>query len=218
MISSSGWKLWLAFLVVNLILLNVGLAFLWQNRRQPISTPSDKNNSPSYQELETKLNQLKDTLTQLQSLQTATTTGLPAVEGTPLSERSVGPSEPVKTKTTTYMPIPGSGSILSYDWVNLSGTEFYFNPADFPGLVEVRFEANMRLFNGNGLAFLRLFDTTNGIEIWYSQIQTGNQDSTVVVSDPLPFRSGNNLIVAQAKSLTADTTVFNSGRLKIVTK
>jgi len=210
MTSSSEWKFWLALLVVNLILLNVGLVFLWQNRHQSAPPTSDENKELSYQELEAKLNQLENTLTQLQSLPAPTTTP----NRTPESALPV----PVKTKTTTYMPIPGSGSILSYDWVNLSGTEFYFNPADFPGLVEVRFEANMRLFNGNGLAFLRLFDTTNGIEIWYSQIQTGNQDSTVVVSDPLPFRSGNNLIVVQAKSLTADTTVFNSGRLKIVTK
>lgn len=210
MTSSFGWKLWLAFLVVNLILLNIGLAFLWQNNDKPDLSTSDKNTSSSYQELQTKIKQLEDKLNQIQATPSPTVTiktvGKPAPRTLP------------QTKTTTYMPIPGSGSILSYDWANLSGTEFYFNPADFPGLIGVRFEANMRLFNGNGSAFLRLFDITNGIEIWNSQLQTDNQDSTVVVSDSIQFRSGNNLIVVQAKSLTADTTVFNSGRLKIITK
>ena len=208
MTSSSGGKPWLVFLTINLILLNIGLAFLWQNNRQPDLSPSDKNISSSYQELQTKIEQLEDKLTQIQA--TSTPTVIPKTTEKPTLK------VPPKTKTTTYMPIPGSGSILSYDWVNLSGTEFYFNPADFSGLAEVRFEANMRLFNGNGLAFLRLFDITNGIEVWDSQIQTGNQASTVVVSDPVRLRSGNNLIVVQAKSLTADTTVFTSGRLKII--
>ena len=206
------WKIYFALLVANLLLVNIGLAFLWQTKTSVPFLPSDKNNTPSYQELETKINQLKDTLTQLQNAPTLSATASATAGPQP------SPLPPVKTKTTTYMPIPGSGSILSYDWVNLSGTEFYFNPADFPGLVEVRFEANMKLFNGNGLAFLRLFDTTVGIEVWGSEVQTGNQASTVVVSAPVQFRSGNHLIHVQAKSLTADTTVFNSGRLKITAK
>lgn len=214
---ASKWKTWFIFLFFNLILLNVGLAFLWQNRRQPTPPPSDKNNSPSYQELETKINQLKDTLAQLQNAPAPTPLDVcPATAGVPTV--ASGLSNGAKTKTTTYMPVPGSGSVLSYDWVNLSGTEFYFNPADFPGLLEVHFEANMRLFNGNGLAFLRLFDVTNGIEVWGSEVQTGNQASTVIISDKVQFRSGNNLIRVQAKSLTADTTIFTSGRLKITAR
>jgi len=210
------WKLYFALLLANLLLVNLGLAFLWQNRArpplegQPVPPPSNENNSSSYQDLETKINQLKDTLAQLQN--TPNPTVIPSVARGSASKAST------KTQTTTYMPVPGSGSILSYDWANLSGTEFYFNPADFPGLLKVHFEANMRLFNGNGLAFLRLFDATNGIEVWGSEVQTANQDSTMVVSDPVQFRSGNNLIRVQAKSLTADTTVFNSGRLKIIAK
>ena len=210
MTSSLGWKLCLAFLVVNLLLLNIGLAFLWRNSGQPNPLTSSEGSSSSYQELETKVNQLENRLAQIQNT--------PTVEA---DATTVTPLPPPKqqvsrtSKTTSYMPIPGSGSILSYDWINLSGTEFYFNPADFPGFTDVRFEANMQLFNGNGLAFLRLFDVTNGIEIWGSQIQTDSQNSTVVVSDSVQFRPGNNLVVVQAKSLTADTTVFNSGRLKI---
>jgi hypothetical protein len=122
----------------------------------------------------------------------------------------------IHTKRTTYLPIPGSGSVLDTNWTDILGTDFYFSTADFPGLKEAYFEANFRLFNGNGLAFLRLFDVTHGVELWGSQIQTSSQPFITLSSGNITFRPGNNLLRVQAKSLTADTTVFNSGRLKII--
>jgi hypothetical protein len=112
--------------------------------------------------------------------------------------------------------IPGSGTTMSNDWVNLAGTEFYFNPADYPGLVEVYFEANIRLYNGNGMAYVQLFNATSGVGVQGSDIQTNSQIDTVVTSGKVTFWAGKNLIRVQAKSLTADTAIFSSGRLRIV--
>lgn len=120
------------------------------------------------------------------------------------------------SNSVTYVPIPGSGSVLSNTWTNLPGTEFYFNQSDFPKLKEAYFEANFNLLNGNGQAFLRLFDATNGIEIWGSEIKATGQQSVAVISPKITLRPGNNLLRVQAKSLTADTTVYHSGRLKLV--
>jgi hypothetical protein len=123
-----------------------------------------------------------------------------------------------KTRHVGYFPIPGSGSQLAYDWYTLPSTDFYFDPADFPGLKEIFFEANIHLLNGNGTAFVRLFDTTNKFIVQNSQIQTSNQTSTAVVSQPVTFHSGKSLIKVQVKSLTADTAIFDSGRLKIISE
>jgi hypothetical protein len=123
---------------------------------------------------------------------------------------------PQKTKTISYIPITGNGNTLENNWVNLFGTEFYFNPDDYFNIKEAYFEANMKLLNGNGKAFLRLFDTTAGIEVWGSDVQTNSQTYTTIVSGNLTFRSGNHLYRVQAKSLTADTTFFNSGRIKLI--
>jgi hypothetical protein len=123
-----------------------------------------------------------------------------------------------KTRRVSYVPIPGNGSTLNNSWTSFSGTDFYFNESDFPGLKEVYFESNMKLLNGNGLAFVRLFDVTNGVEIWGSEVQTSFQTDTLIVSGKLTIRNGNNLIRVQAKSLTADTTVFSAGRLKVITE
>lgn len=121
-----------------------------------------------------------------------------------------------KTRSTQYIPIPGTGSTLENVWTDLQGTEFYISTDDYSGLVGAYFEANMRLINGNGLAYLRLFDVTAGIEVWGSEISTNSQSFTSVSSGKLTLRNGNHLYRVQAKSLTADTTVFNSGRIKVI--
>ncbi len=123
-----------------------------------------------------------------------------------------------KSRTVSYLPVPGSGETLSNSWVNLPGTEFNFNTADYPDLKEAYFEANLKLLNGNGLAYIRLFDITAGIEVWGSEVQTSSQDYTVIVSGKITLRSGNHTYRVQAKSLTADTTVFNSSRIKLVSE
>ena len=123
-----------------------------------------------------------------------------------------------KTRNVQYIPIPGSGSTLENKWVDLLGTEFYFSTNDYPNLVGAYFEANMKLMNGNGLAYLRLFDVTSGIEVWGSEISTNSQKFTSVSSGKLTIRNGTRLYRVQAKSLTADTTVFNSGKIKIISE
>lgn len=123
-----------------------------------------------------------------------------------------------KTKNTTVVPVPGSGSSGENKWTDLLGTEFYLNTSDYPGLKEAYLEANMRLFNGNGVAFVRLFDVTAGIEVWGSEVKTSSQNSTAVTSERLTLREGNRLYRVQAKSLTNDTVMYGSGRIRIVTE
>ncbi len=124
----------------------------------------------------------------------------------------------VKVKTTTYLPISVGGSTLNQNWTDLPGTEFYFDLANYPGLVSIYFEANIRLLNGNGIAYVQLYDTNHSIGVQGSQAQTSNQVSTAVESGQVSFWSGNNLIRIQAKSLTADTAVFDGGRIRIITE
>lgn len=123
-----------------------------------------------------------------------------------------------KTSHVAYLPISGSLSQIAYDWVSVPGSQFNFNKASYSGLKEIKFESNMKLLNGNGMAFVRLFDTTHGVAVTKSQVQTANQNDTVITSEPINFMDGNNLIEVQIKSLTADSTVFNSGKLVITSE
>jgi hypothetical protein len=121
-----------------------------------------------------------------------------------------------KEKTVSYVPVTGTGQTLENKWTDLSGTDFYINTDDYPNIKEAYFEGSLRLFNGNGLAYARLMDVTAGVEVWGSDIQTSSQSFVTVVSGNLTLRSGKHLYRVQVKSLTADTAIFNSGRIKII--
>ncbi len=121
-----------------------------------------------------------------------------------------------KSKTIAYIPITGTGSTTENKWVDIAGTDFYLNPADYTGLKESYFEANIKLINGNGAVFVRLFDITAGVEVWGSEIQSSSQTAVSVTSPKLTLRDGNHLYRVQIKSLTADTAIYNSGRVKLV--
>lgn len=123
-----------------------------------------------------------------------------------------------KVRSTTYVTLAGSGNTTATDWVNVGGSDFYFNPADYPGLVSVYFEANMKLMTGSGRAYVRLYDSMHGIGVQGSEVSTQAGTDTVVESGQVSFWAGKNLIRVQIKSLTTESAVYNSGRLRIVTE
>lgn len=183
-------------LVINILAVDVFLYLLWNKKDSKVIL---ENNYPSATPIPTKI----------QASPTPTTIPTPTT-------KIVVKNTMKKTKSIQYIPIPGSGSTLENKWTDLSGTEFYISTDDYPNLVGAYFEANMKLLNGNGLAYLRLFDVTAGIEVWGSEISTSSQSFTSVSSGKLTIRSGTHLYRVQAKSLTADMTVFNSGRIKVI--
>jgi hypothetical protein len=182
--------------IINLMAADAAVYLLW-NKKIPVNTLN------YYQIISDKINNLPPPVCNCQSspdIQTAVIKTITAP----------------KVKTTQYIPIPGNGSTLENKWVDLTGTEFYISTDDYPSLIGAYFEANMKLTNGNGLAYLRLFDITAGVEVWGSEVSTNSQNFTSVSSGKLTIRNGTHLYRVQAKSLTADTTVFNSGRIKII--
>lgn len=193
-------------LVLNILVIDIVLFLLWRKNN---STPLVTNN-----ECPVKCNELIDQKTA--NLQTLIDVNLPPTP-TETPTPKVSTVVPIsKSKTTQYIPIPGSGTTLENNWVDLTGTEFYISTDDYPNLVGAYFEANMKLVNGNGLAYVRLFDVTAGVEVWGSEISTNRQDFSSISSNKLTIRNGTHLYRVQAKSLTADTTVFNSGRIKVI--
>ena len=86
-----------------------------------------------------------------------------AIKTTPMpTQKTVSKT---KTRKEELLTIPSSGSTTANDWTDISGAYFYFDTRDWPGIQEVYFEANIKLFNGNGLAYVRLFDATNLIVV-----------------------------------------------------
>lgn len=123
-----------------------------------------------------------------------------------------------KVKTTSYIPIPGSGNTSSTSWTDLPGTDFYFTKSDYAGYKESYLEINMKLANGNGMGYVRLFDVTNGRGVDGSEVTTSSQTSIFAGSKNLSIWEGFNHYRIQIKSLSSDTVFFESGRIKILTE
>ncbi len=200
-------KLFFILMVIDIIALNA--AIVWIYLHQPKPAPITHADSCPVA-CSSVINQIISTLP-------SSSCNCPAPSVAPTSTPSKNSVNKAvsKTRTLAYVPIPGSGQTQNNQWTDLPGTEFYLSTTDYPDMTESYLEANFRLQNGNGTAFIRLFDTTVGVEVWGSQIQTSSQTSAFVSSAKLTLRPGNHLYRLQAKSLTADTTILTSARLKI---
>lgn len=197
----------ISLLVLNVLVVDIFLYLFW-NKENFMSMVKSDSCPANCEEL--IKNKLSNVVTPVVSL-------IPSKVLSPTpTVKIVQRSSIQKTRSTQYIPIPGTGSTLENVWTDLQGTEFYISTDDYSGLIGAYFEANMKLINGNGLAYLRLFDVTAGVEVWGSEIFTNSQSFTSVGSGKLTLRNGNHLYRVQAKSLTADTTVFNSGRIKVI--
>ena len=196
-------------LIFDLVLINIGLGWLfYKSLNQSIPNVQSITKTEYIDKCGPECQKYIDTQLDASSYQLAP-------NPTPIIKTVYQTITKPKTKSIVYVPITGTGSTTNNDWTSLSGTDFYFDKNDYPGLVEVSFEANLRLFNGNGMAYVRLFDVTHGIAAQSSDTQTNSQTSIAINSGAINFWSGKNLYRVQVKSLTADTAIFDGGKLKV---
>ena len=202
-------KILLVVLVIlDALAINAGLAYLWQRKTTVASEPVVQT-----QYIDTCGQECKNYVDQAIQAKQA-----PQTSPTPVTKIVYQTAPKTKTRTTSYVTVPGSGSTTNTDWTDVTGSEFYFNPADYPGLVSVYFEANIKLMTGSGRAYVRLFDVTHGIGVQGSETSTQSGTDTVVESGQVSFWQGRNLIRVQIKSQTTESAYFNSGRLRILTE
>lgn len=198
-------KLLIGVVIANLILLDVGTVVLLRRKSQVINNTA----APVYQTI------VQQTATPAATLiSNPTPTPIPAPKSV-----VVQPTTKPKARSVSYVTIPGSGGgTVQTSWVDVAGSDFYFDTADYPGLVEVYLEANMNLVNGSGMAYVQLLDVTHGIGVQGSDVKTNSNSATMMTSGKISFWRGKNLIRVQVKSLTSEQAVFNSGRLRVVTE
>ena len=145
----------------------------------------------------------------------ATVSGKEAIKETKVVEKA--PKETSQAKVI-YIPLGGSGSTASTSWADVGNAEVYFDLNDYPNFSEARFEGFIKVKNGNGKAFARLYDVTHSIGVQGSDIETSNENFTMVESGTLSFWRGKNLYRIQIKSLNGYEAAVDSGRIKIILK
>ena len=120
------------------------------------------------------------------------------------------------TKQTTYVSL-GSGSTINQDWETLEDSTVVMDlTQDYNAHATVSWEASLKIANGNGTAYARLFDATHGIAVDGSEFKVDESSSFVQrTSKNLPFWQGRNTYKVQIKSLNGYETTISGGRLKI---
>jgi len=194
----------------NLVVLDIKLL---KQSKESITTPlpsvsptttSDSCGNICQQTIEEKISQAM-----------ATVSGKETIKETKAVEKTVKETSQAKV---IYIPLGGSGSTASTSWADVGNAAVYFDLKDYPNFSEARFEGFIKVLNGNGKAFARLYDATHGIGVQGSDIEASGENFTLVSSDKLNFWQGKNLYRIQIKSLNGYDAYIDSGRIKIILK
>ena len=131
-------------------------------------------------------------------------------------ESSITSSATAKTQIV-YIPLSGPVTTTSINWIDVPGTDTYIDLVNEYGKnATVSWDTFLKVAHGNGQAFARLFDVTNGISVNASEVTTINNVNTQQVSsENLNLWGGRNLYRVQIKSLNSFEVTFASGRIKI---
>ncbi len=123
-----------------------------------------------------------------------------------------------QTAKTSYIPMGSVWSTQSTDWVDVEDSDVYIDlKNDFSSTAYVTLEANLKVADANGQAFVRLKDVTHGIIVDGSELSTTNNAEYVRVSSgKLNLWSGKNLYRIQIKSLNGFLITYSAGKLKLV--
>jgi len=209
-------------LIIDLVVVNILVGFLIYNQiRNPnnsiVQTSEINTSEVRMKDVEELRGQVGTLINRMGNLEL---TPYPSPAGTSGQIKTVTVVAPTKTptKNISYVNIPGTGETISIDWVDIAGTDFYFDKAEYPGLFNIIWEGNIRLFNGSGMGYIRLFDVTHGIAVVGSEVNTISQSDTLVSSGLLNVWSGKNLYRIQGKSNSSDRLIYNWGKLKITTQ
>lgn len=133
---------------------------------------------------------------------------------------SVTPSAtPVAVVTTTKVTGPMylyslgyGGSSPNTDWTEVSTMTLAFDPALYPGYKSLQLEAYMRVRDGNGKAFARLY--SSGTAATSSEVSSGNYQDEWVSGGAFTWNSKSTFTI-QIKSLTGYDTYISNARIKV---
>jgi hypothetical protein len=127
-------------------------------------------------------------------------------------------NQPSSLPQTIYIPLGGGGTTTSRDWADVGNAAIYFDLKDYSNFSEAHFEVFIKVLNGNGKVFARLYDATNSIGVQGSDVEANGENFTLVSSDKLNFWQGKNLYRIQIKSLNGYQAAVDSGRIKLILK
>lgn len=149
--------------------------------------------------LETKLSVLQKRIEQLEGKTGTTTT-----------------TQTTTSKSPSYaFALGSSGGVTTQDWSSLSSLSVSLDPADFPGYKSFQLEVELQQFQGNGTAYGRLYNNTDKLAIFGSEVSTSSFNYTWVSSQSFSLPSSKKSYILQLKTTTGYTASANNFRIKV---
>jgi len=124
---------------------------------------------------------------------------------------------PTSKPQDVYIQISGFGSTEKTDWVDIVASDFSFDVNhDFEKGANFAWEGFLRIPNGSGTAYARIYDVTHGIAVNGSQISvTDQRDFSRANSTNMYFWAGRNVYRVQIKSLDFYDVDYTGGKIRV---
>lgn len=174
----------------------------------PLISPTSSSNNiktVANPNLDARLNNIESSLASLQ----VSVNSLKGTSGIATTDSSGTKKSPV------YIPLGWQGSASSTDWTSVNAQSFIFDPADYPGFTNATFEANLQIYQGNGTAYARLYNSTDSSGVYGSDLSTTSQDYKWVSSSDFALSSAKKTYILQLRSNTGYASMIQNARLKI---
>ncbi len=127
------------------------------------------------------------------------------------------------TTTTTsstakeyFVPL-GTGTNATSDWADVAGASATVDTAQYPRIKKVVFEATLAVPTGNQVAYVRLFNETDGHPVWYSEMSMNTAGPTFLTTQAITLDHGSKLYKVQMKTQLKHTATLNQSRIHITT-
>lgn len=146
----------------------------------------------------------------------AETEHMPAPTITPSSVVSNTPVASKAHPREYYIPL-GSGSTQSDTYSELPGVSAYIDTSLYPPIREVTFEAFVHIPAGIGWMHARLYNATDGHEVWGSEVTT-ESDTQQFRTSVVMLAPGRKLYTVQARSTIKAEARLTNARIKIITE
>lgn len=118
----------------------------------------------------------------------------------------------------TYVNLTG-GSVTTFDWAMVPGTQFWLDSSLYGGSVEVSWQGRMGRSEGSEFrGAIRLYDLTNHRVVDNSTLEVAGSGLASFYSKTLSIWRGQNQYQIEVRNSTGEELRVESARLKILVK
>lgn len=115
-----------------------------------------------------------------------------------------------------FVPL-GTGTNATSDWADVVGASATVDTAQYPKIKKVVFEATLAVPTGNQVAYVRLFNKTDGHPVWFSELSMNTTGPTLLTSQAITLDKGSKLYQVQMKTQLKYPANLNQSRIHITT-